>query len=199
MGRIFLTFLFLLTAACRSYPLKTDMSDAAISKRQTRCRAERYTKTPALLWLTLPVRVSVSEELPAEAYPVLDRAIKRWNQQTGLKLFELNPEKPSILILWQANKLSQSALQVAQARLRFYEPLLLRVEIELFQPANFSFSETKEDYKPDLEATLIHELGHALGLEHTTGVGTMAPESDLGMAEREIDERSVQAVLCLYR
>lgn len=50
----------------------------------------------------------------------------------------------------------------------------------------------------DLESLMLHEFGHALGLDHVDG-GTMDPTLGNYEIRRDVDEGSLKSIQCLYR
>lgn len=132
---------------------------------------------------TLPITIYLHESVPVEQFSAIERAAKTWEEASGKKLFNIvtnqilrgaiNPQKDGKNVIyyfksWEVEKSSE------QARTSIYwvgdqlKEADMRINAQNFnyywnQPGAASMESANS---VNIEALVIHELGHVLGLKH---------------------------------
>ncbi len=166
----------------------------------------------------LPIELSVHESFPTDKDDALKTAIKTWNESAGREVFRLKsttrvkgpltPMKDRENVLyyydetktetsWEADKTSE------QARTSVYWVGDLIQEADIRVNGMFHFytlaTTDQSDGKVNMEALLIHELGHVLGLKHKDEGGSVMATYLAESTERtKISDADLQALRCEY-
>ncbi|HEX8636354.1 MAG TPA: matrixin family metalloprotease [Pyrinomonadaceae bacterium] len=158
-------------------------------------------------WTTNPIRISLSTSLnspPANIKAGSDvlgaarRALRRWSDAANIQLVESSTSVDSVnpsgtgdginLITVSASATNdaftnQGGQRLGRTRVIFDSTgRILEADLALNPRVSFSTDGTSNTY--DLESTLVHELGHLLGLDHSGVVGaTMQPRQGLNFID----------------
>jgi hypothetical protein len=156
----------------------------------------------------LPMPLYVHESFPMEYQPALMAAISEWEVSLNRKLFviagiihdENIPRREGIsaiywMPVWEDNKTNE------QARTTIYwdGDQIKEADIRV-NTRDFRYSVTRADVTTvDLQSLLVHELGHALGLQHNDVLGSvMAVNLANGVERRKPGQMDVGSLKCEY-
>jgi hypothetical protein len=119
-------------------------------------------------WPSFPLRIHIQAEGP-ELQDMVEEAIQEWHRETGLTLWEV--QAPSVTgayheVRWAKNFTQEtglSPLNTLAVTVRYSQyGLFQRTEI-ILNPLLLDI-----DDQDDLVRTIMHELGHTLGLDHSS-------------------------------
>ncbi len=139
--------------------------------------------TNGFYWASLPVKFTIIERDPTRK-ALLDRltssAVKEWETDTGLSLWDLASNGTSNVIRWSSNFAAETKMDpesVLAVAIRYTNgPYFAKSEIVI----NGGHSAFNSPYPAinnmNLATTIVHELGHTLGLDHSENMlAVMAP------------------------
>lgn len=170
------------------------------------------------------IELVITNDIPASLRPAVYRAVKTWEDRIGQKIFNVTEDftragqsptkdgKSAIYFLssWEADRSSE------QGRTSIYwaGDQIMEADIRI-NAQNFSYydQDPKQLVYPggtvhattggdgyNFEALILHELGHFLGLKHTTGGSSVMVTHLASYTDRitpsEVDSQNVQ---CVYR
>lgn len=133
----------------------------------------------------LPVTLYIHQSFPDEYISALQSAVKTWETALGRKAFNVVSQKISgaslpqkdgynviyFLSTWEVDKSSE------QARTNIYwiGDQIKEADIRINGKFNYYWNQPVQGTAYNIEALLLHELGHALGLKHNdTGYSVMS-------------------------
>jgi len=134
-------------------------------------------------WASLPVKFIISENDPVRKSflkKLSETAIKEWEKETGFSIWDLSLEGSTNIIRWSTNFSSETRMDpesVLAVAIRYTNgPYIAKSEIIIngSHPAfNTPYSSVNN---MNLSTTLVHELGHTMGLDHSENeLAVMAP------------------------
>lgn len=124
----------------------------------------------------IPVSIYIHPDFPKEHIPAVHSAAGKWNQAISTPLIRVLEAKPTDvdsqekinaknMVLWKNEwDRDKSSLQ-GVTRVSYYRNRLSRAEISI-NGADFQYSTAASPGRVHMESLLVHELGHALGLDH---------------------------------
>lgn len=165
-------------------------------KEQKDCGFVQNVYGQRISWKTHdPIEFVINSSVPVELRPAIYRAAKTWEDQIGRKVFNITEEsgrasaapskdgKNAIYFLskWEADRKSEqgrtsvywAAEQIMEADIRingenfsFYDQDPHQLILASGVDGNVHALQNSDGY--NFEALVLHELGHFLGLKHTT-------------------------------
>jgi hypothetical protein len=181
-----------------------------------------------LKWRTQTIRISVSSsllqpnsgiKLGSDVSGALERALARWSAATGLKFVVESSERQSVSASGVAGD-GVSLITIAQTpenlQLFSKDPFAESARTRVFYNRRGGITEADIVLNPfqqfstdgsfgtfDLETTLTHELGHLLGLRHSSDLGSMMSERTgsngaVALMPRDLGLSDLAAIHALY-
>ena len=160
----------------------------------------------------IPVKLYLHKSVPQDAYEGIDLAIKEFNDGPGggheiFKIIargvdgDLNPQKDGYSTIYWYNTWD-SARTTEQARTTIYWSgneifeADMRINAKNFR---YNFTSATNFSNVDLVSLVVHELGHVLGLAHTTDSGSaMRATLDEGQMRRKLGAIDLTDLKCEY-
>lgn len=133
--------------------------------------------------MTTPVYFSIGSEFTSAERDAIVRAAQNWNQTMGKELLGFSAGGYRI---YKVSVLDNGAQAITS--LSWMSGYIIDISIAVNETNLRSI---------DMESLMIHEFGHALGLNHVDG-GVMDPYLSYFEIRRTIDENSIRSMRCLY-
>lgn len=195
MRIIFLLILPLFLSSCFQKEISASASDCGIMKTS---------HGQEVGWQSFPVMYYIEEDVPEEMIAPIKEAAGIWNKELGFTAVLFYPVKAKVLdksiiqkniIYW--SKTSSIVGKNQAITLSFYDNYgKLDAAPIVINSVNFkySFNELDEN-KVDMVSLMIHEFGHALGLDHSketeSVMGAVLPNAHLRQKISSLDKASV--------
>lgn len=130
----------------------------------------------------VPITLVAHESVPSEYIPALQAAADRWNNvagrqilvfKAGVKRGSLSPAKDGENVIYFMNTWeSQKASEQARTSLYWIGDQIKEADIRV-NASRFQFYWNQGGTGVNIEALMIHELGHVLGLRHKDSEGSV--------------------------
>jgi len=161
----------------------------------------------------LPVKLYVHKSVPTDAYAAIDRAITAYNSGpgNGREIFkieargvdgDLNPQKDGYSTIywfntWDADRTTEQARTTIYWSGNEIFEADMRINAKDF---TFNYDVNSSNFSAvDLDSLVLHELGHVLGLAHTTAAGSaMHATLDEGQVRRNLGAVDLADLKCEY-
>jgi hypothetical protein len=151
---------------------------------QPSCNFVENSRSQRISWgSNLPVVMYIDQSVPAQYYSAVRAAMDEWNQRIGREVFELGgvsqdstgPTRDSRNVIyfmkeWEPNKTFEQARTTVYWADEQISEADIRVNIRDFAYSN---SAVPVAGQVDFQSLMIHEMGHVLGLAHTTAPGSV--------------------------
>ncbi|MBX3022049.1 MAG: matrixin family metalloprotease [Bdellovibrionales bacterium] len=161
---------------------------------------------------SLPVKLYLHSSVPAEAYPVIDKAISEYNLTVGggREMFkivargasgDMNPGRDGYsMIYWFGSWDKSRPTEQARTTIYWSGSEIFEADIRI-NAANFRyyFGEDTHFSEVDLNSLMVHEIGHVLGLAHNVTSGSvMNITLDQGQVRRRLGAMDQTSLKCEY-
>lgn len=184
---------------------------ACAPKAQDDCGFVQNVYGERISWKSdVPVTMRIHESVPDSYISAIVAAADSWNRTAGKTILKINTTKVSgaleprkdgeniiyVLNTWEANKASE------QARTSVYwvGDVIQEADIRI-NVKNFTYytSDSTSHSGVSLEALVLHELGHVLGLKHKDTSGSvMATYLANGVDRTSVAETDATSLQCEY-
>ncbi len=152
-----------------------------------------YNLTPDFIngfyWAELPVRFIVSDDNPSRKAAILSltkQAVSEWESKTRLSIWSLIESGTPNIIRWSSNFAAETKMDpnsVLAVTIRYTKgPYYARSEIVI--NGGHWLNQNEEN----LRTTLIHELGHTMGIDHSENAQAIMAPSFSGVRPLHSDD-----------
>ncbi len=157
----------------------------------------------------VPVIFYIHRSVPGEYFNDIEQALDKWNARFGRNLLKLGgwtnatdlPQKDNAnIIYWLSEWESDRSFEQARTTIYWSSDRIYEADIRV-NAKNFEFFSGENPVKGsvDLQSLILHELGHALGLAHTQGQGSvMVTTLASATLRREPSEIDLTSLSCEY-
>jgi hypothetical protein len=160
----------------------------------------------------LPVKLNIHKSVPTTAYGSIDRAVAEYNTALGngrdiLKIVgrglegALDPQKDGTsMIYWFTDWDPSRPTEQARTTIYWSGTQIFEADVRI-NAKNFDLNlDTATSFSNlDLESLLVHEFGHALGLAHISGAGSVMNVSlNEGQDRRKLGSVDLSSLHCEY-
>ena len=156
-----------------------------------------------------PIPLYIHSSVPNEYMGAIENAVKAWEQAAGKRLFELRgrvgggatPAQDGYNVIywmntWENDKLSEQA----RTNLYWVGDQISEADIRVNNYKYDFYWNAAVDYSAvNIEALIIHELGHVLGLKHQDNAGSVMDTYLSSNSDRVyLSPKDVESLQCEY-
>lgn len=173
-----------------------------------------------------PIELVIKSSVPPTLRPAIYRAVKTWEDQLGKKLFEVTEdsgrasplpskdgrnaiyflnswerdrqsEQGRTSVYWAAEQIMEADIRINSANFSFYDVDHDQLVLASGVDGNVHALQDSDGYS--FEALILHELGHFLGLKHTTERKSVMVTHLSAFTDRTVLSASdSESVKCVY-
>lgn len=150
---------------------------ACAPKSQESCGYVQNSYSERVSWRSdLPITMYIHESVPPHLRGAIESAMKTWEKAAGRKLFNIaqkivggpsNPSQDRYNVIyfqssWEADKPSEQA----RTNLYWVGDQIVEGDININGKFTYYWNQQTSGTSYNIEALVLHELGHVLGLKH---------------------------------
>lgn len=156
-----------------------------------------------------PIKYSIHKNMPKKAIGPIKKAAAHWNKKFNKEIFVID-ETLSLNndpnqdgengIYWLNNWDKTKSNEQGRASIYWRGSRLYEADILINGQMDYiSINSSSQGEAIDLESLLIHEFGHALGLDHNNALNSvMGPILEPNTLRREISKEDTSSLFCEY-
>jgi len=158
-----------------------------------------------------PIVIYTHSSVPTEYISIIQEAMLRWEDALGKPLFRYggnyegtqNPNDRYSVIYWETQQWDGKKEEQGRTLVSWEGNQIKDADVKINAsaiPEGYEFfTVTPEPNRVDLESLLVHELGHVLGLKHSSTEGSvMAEKLGYEVLRRSPSPLDVQSLSCEY-
>jgi hypothetical protein len=196
-------------------------------KEQNPCGFVQNVYGQRISWKTRePIEIVINDAVPAQLRPAIYRAAATWEKQIGQKIFNVTEisehaspapgkdgkngiyflsdweadrksEQGRTSVYWAADQIMEADIRINAADFSFYDKDPDKYVMASGHPGTVNAFVVSDVF--NFEALVLHELGHFIGLKHTTEAGSVMVTHLAAKSDRTVlSESDVQSVKCVY-
>lgn len=183
---------------------------ACSPKSQDECGFVQNVYGERISWKAdVPIHIQIHKNFPEEFVGAVNAAAESWNRNLGKKIIEIVKEryqgseqaqKDNVNVIyfyktWEEDRLTE------QARTSVYwiGDLIKEADIRINGKFSYYWNQGEKTGDVNIEALLIHEMGHVLGLKHKdTGGSVMATYLASNTKRNQLAATDMSSLKCEY-
>jgi hypothetical protein len=185
--------------------------EACAPKSQDSCGFVQNAYGERVSWKAdVPVTMYLHESVPEQYVAAIVSASQTWERSSGRRLFNIvtspritGPNKPTqdgknviyFMDTWESDKLSEQA----RTTVLWNGDQIKETDIRVNTKFTFYWNQGKSGSAVNIEALILHEMGHVLGLKHNDqGASVMATYLKNGDDRTELASQDTVDLKCEY-
>ncbi len=183
---------------------------ACSPKNQDECGFVQNVYGERISWKSdVPIHIQIHKNFPEEFVGAINAAADSWNRNLGKKIIEINKErytgpeqaqKDNVNVIyyyktWEEDRTTE------QARTSVYwiGDLIKEADIRINGKFTYYWNQNEKTGDVNIEALLVHEMGHVLGLKHKDAGGSvMATYLASNTKRNQLAETDMSSLKCEY-
>jgi hypothetical protein len=162
----------------------------------------------AIIWRNLPITLNISSSFPEHLKLAIYRSASTWEKAVGRKMFNILDNSDIALnrngvssIHYLTTYEDDRASEQGRASIYWGGDEIKESDIRV-NGKNFSYyldDQDKYHNKVNMEALMLHELGHLLGLNHNDDVDSVMQSTLANETDRiSLSEFDTESIRCIY-
>ena len=183
---------------------------ACSPKNQDECGFVQNVYGERISWKSdVPIHIQIHKNFPEEYVGAVNAAADSWNRNLGKRIIEVTKErytgpeqaqKDNVNVIY-FYKTWEEDRPTEQARTSVYwiGDLIKEADIRINGKFNYYWNQNEKSGDVNIEALLVHEMGHVLGLKHKdTGGSVMATYLASNTKRNQLAETDMSSLKCEY-